>query len=135
VKQSIPTRLGAGVAAVVLGVALFSACGSPTGPSGQTPAASTGAVVAPLMIDITESQGKVTPSGQKLDVQVGQTIRLTVTSDADDAIHAHTGGDGYELEVKAGQPATGEFVLSSPGSFEVESHNLEQVIVVLNARQ
>ena len=131
---SIPTRFAAGFAALTLGCALFTGCGSATGPSGGAPAASTGAVVAPLLIDITQSQGKVTPSGQKLDVKVGQTVRLTVTSDADDEIHAHTGGDGYELEVKAGQPATGEFVLSSPGSFEVESHNLEQVIVVLNAR-
>ena len=132
---SIPTRYATGVVALTLGAALFTGCGSATAPSGDTPAASTGAVVAPLVIDITQSQGKLTPSGQKLDVKVGQTVRLTVTSDADDEIHAHTGGDGYELKVKAGQPATGEFVLSSPGSFEVESHNLEQVIVVLNARQ
>ena len=134
-QQVPPTRLAAGLAALALGATLLAGCGSATEPSGATPAASTGAVVAPLMVDITESQGKVTPSGQKLDVKVGQTVRLTVTSDADDAIHAHTGGDGYELEVTAGQPVTGEFVLSSPGSFEVESHNLEQVIVVLNARQ
>ena len=32
---------------------------------------------------------------------------LNVTSDQDDEIHAHTGGDGYELEVTAGKPATG----------------------------
>jgi FtsP/CotA-like multicopper oxidase with cupredoxin domain len=134
-KQVIPVRLLAGAAALVLGAALLTGCGDADAPSGVTPAASTGAVLAPLTIDITESQGKVTPSGQKIDVTVGQTVRLTVTSDADDEIHAHTGGDGYELEVKAGQPATGEFVLSSPGSFEVESHELEQVIVVLNARQ
>jgi len=133
-QQVLPTRLAAGLAALASGATLLAGCGSATEPSGAAPAASTGAVPAPLTIAVTEAQGKVTPSGQKIDAQVGQTVRLTVTSDADDEIHAHIGGDGYELEVTAGQPATGEFVLSSPGSFEVESHHLEQVIVVLNAR-
>ena len=64
----------------------------------------------------------------------GQTVKLTVTSDSDDEIHAHTGGDGYELDVPAGRTTTGRFTLDSPGSFEVESHHLEKVIVILNAR-
>ena len=132
--QITPTRLALGAAALILGAAVLTGCGNETAPAGATPAASTGAVAAPLSIEITQSQGKLTPSGQKLDAKVGQTVRLRVTSDIDDEIHAHTGGDGYELEVKAGQPATGEFVLSSAGSFEVESHHLEQVIVILNAR-
>ncbi|GAA1435406.1 hypothetical protein GCM10009616_32440 [Microlunatus lacustris] len=57
-----------------------------------------------------------------------------MTSDTDDEIHAHTAGEGYELAVTAGQPATGSFTLTSAGSFEVESHHLEKVIVILNAR-
>ena len=133
-KHVIPTWVGAVVAALALGATLLTGCGSASAPGGAAPAQSTGAVVPPLAVDITQSQGKLTPSGQKIDAQVGQTVRLQVTSDIDDEIHAHTGGDGYELEVKAGQPATGEFVLSSPGSFEVESHHLNQVIVILNAR-
>jgi hypothetical protein len=67
-------------------------------------------------------------------VRVGQQVTLDVTSDRDDEIHAHIGGDGYELEVKAGVPTTGSFTLDSAGSFEVESHKLEKVIVILNAR-
>jgi hypothetical protein len=59
---------------------------------------------------------------------------LNVTSDTDDEIHAHTGGDGYEMQVSAGKKATGSFTLTSPGSFEVESHHLEKTIVILNAR-
>jgi hypothetical protein len=49
-------------------------------------------------------------------------------------VGAHSGGPGYELEVKAGTPAKGEFTIDSPGSFEVESHHLEKIIVILNAR-
>jgi hypothetical protein len=85
-------------------------------------------------VDITVAGGQVTPNGEKLDVRVGQQVVLNVTSDEDDEIHAHTGGDGYELEVKAGVPATGTFTLDSAGSFEVESHHLEKVVVILNAR-
>jgi hypothetical protein len=59
---------------------------------------------------------------------------LNVTSDTDDEIHAHIGGDGYEMQVSAGKKATGSFTLTSPGSFEVESHHLEKTIVILNAR-
>jgi hypothetical protein len=52
----------------------------------------------------------------------------------DDEIHAHTGGDGYELEVSAGKAATGSFVVSDPGSFEIESHHLNKIIAILNVR-
>ena len=88
---------------------------------------------AALVVDITIAGGKVTPNGQKVPVKVGQQVTLRVTSDEDDEIHAHTGGDGYELEVPAGKPTTGSFTLTSAGSFEVESHHLEKIIVILNA--
>ena len=87
-----------------------------------------------MTIDITIADGQVTPNGKKINIDVGQTIVLNVTSDEDDEIHAHTEGDGYELEVPAGKKATGKFEINSPGSYEVESHHLEKVIVILNAR-
>jgi len=87
-----------------------------------------------LTINIVISKGKTIPSGEKINVRVGQTVILNVTSDTDDEIHAHIGGPGYELEVKPGTPAEGEFTIDSPGSFEVESHHLEKIIVILNAR-
>jgi hypothetical protein len=87
-----------------------------------------------LTINITISKGKTTPSGEKINVRVGQTVILNVTSDTDDEIHAHIGGPGYELPVQAGTPAKGSFTIDSPGSFEVESHHLEKIIVILNAR-
>ena len=87
-----------------------------------------------MTIDITISNGQVDPNGKKIDVRRGQTIVLNVTSDQDDEIHAHTGDQGYELEVKGGTTTRGEFVASDPGRFEVESHHLEKVIVILNVR-
>jgi heme/copper-type cytochrome/quinol oxidase subunit 2 len=87
-----------------------------------------------VTIDITIADGQVSPNGKKIDVEVGQTIVLKVTSDEHDEVHAHTEGDGYELEVPAGTTVTGEFELNAPGSYEVESHHLDKVIVILNAR-
>ena len=88
----------------------------------------------PFTINIVIAKGKTIPSGVKYSVGVGQKVTLKVTSDADDEIHAHTGGAGYEMQVQAGTPAKGSFTLDSPGSFEVESHHLEKIIVILNAR-
>jgi hypothetical protein len=107
---------------------------SVSGSATPTPSESS-AAADQLTIDITIADGQVTPNGKKLDVKVGQTIVLNVTSDEHDEVHAHTGeGDGYELEAPAGKKVSGTFSLDAPGSYEVESHHLEKVIVILNAR-
>ena len=130
--------LGACTSAPETGVpaASSSPSTSAAGPtsSGSPSSAAPSAAADALVVRITETDGDVSPNGQKIDVAVGQEVVLEVTSDQDDEIHAHTGGDGYEIEVKAGVPTTGRFTLDSPGSFEVESHHLEKVIVILNAR-
>ena len=121
----------AAVAAVTLG--LVTGCGGPTS-TGTTPGAgaSASSSVAPLTIPITIAGGQVQPNGEKVTARLGQPIVLQVTSDEADEIHAHTGGDGYELEVPAGRPTTGTFTPSQAGSFEVESHHLNKIIVILD---
>ncbi|SEQ70913.1 hypothetical protein [Microlunatus flavus] len=115
---------------------LAAGCGGPGASSAPSPSSSLvasadgGAQV--LTIPITIAGGQVTPNGEKMTAKVGEKVVLQVTSDQADEIHAHTGGDGYELEVPAGTPTTGSFTPTSPGSFEIESHHLEKVIVVLN---
>ena len=130
---------------VTVGLCLaLSACtasptGEPTAPSSAAvssapTSASSLATPAALTINIRIANGKVDPNGKKIDASVGQEVILQVTSDMDDEIHTHTGGAGYELEVKANEPTTGTFTLPDPGSFEVESHHLEKIIVILNVR-
>ena len=140
-------RLGGAAAALVVCLGLV-ACGGPAEPGPVPSTASPSATSAPtpdptpsadaadrVVVDITIADGKVTPNGEKVDVAVGQEVELNVTSDADDEIHAHTDdADGYGLEVKAGVPTTGRFTVASAGSFEVESHHLEKIIVILNVR-
>lgn len=124
------TRWAAAAAAVTV-LGLVTACGG--GSSAATPpSSSASSTVAPLTIPITIAGGQVTPNGAKITATLGQQVVLQVTSDEADEIHAHTGGDGYELEVPANQPTTGSFTPSQPGSFEIESHHLGKVIVVLN---
>ena len=125
------------VGLVVLPALVLTGCGGSAAPT-STPApvtasASTSAADT-ITLDITIAGGKVTPNGQKIDARVGQRVVENVTSDVDDEVHAHTGGDGYELEVRAGTPATGGFTLTTPGSFEVESHGTGKIIAILNVR-
>jgi plastocyanin len=112
-----------------------SASGSPSGSPTLTPTPSQSSAPAnAVTIDITIADGQVNPNGEKVNVEVGQTIVLNVTSDEHDEIHAHTEGDGFELEVPAGKKVSGEFTVNSPGRYEVEAHHLEKTIVILNAR-
>jgi hypothetical protein len=115
--------------------ATVSASPEPTPTPSAEPSAAEDPGPAAVTIDITIADGQVDPNGRKLDVAVGQPIVLDVTSDEDDEVHAHTSeDDGYTLEVKAGTKTRGEFTLTAPGSYEVESHHLGKTIVVLNAR-
>ncbi len=135
---------GAALAAAALGLSLaactsapgpaLSAASTSAAPTGASGSASTPPAADALRVDITIAGDTVTPNGQKLDVAVGRQVVLNVTSDVADEIHAHIGGDGYELEVTPGQTATGSFTLDTAGSFEVESHHSGKVVVILNAR-
>jgi hypothetical protein len=130
------------IAGAALAVGLAGCTSAPAGPVTASPpassrsdsSASASASASVLTLTITIRGGKVAPNGEKIDARVGQQVVMNVTSDIDDEVHAHTGGNGYELEVPAGKPTTGTFTLPSPGSFEVESHHLGKVIVILNAR-
>jgi FtsP/CotA-like multicopper oxidase with cupredoxin domain len=107
---------------------------SPAAETSATPGKTESTTTNALTIDVTISGGKVSPSGRKIDVAKGQKVVLNVTSDVDEEVHAHALGDGYQLNVSAGKPATGSFVVRDPGSFYVEAHHLEKVIVILNVR-
>lgn len=140
----VGSRTGRGLsrAAAALTLAcglLLAGCGSTAGstvaPASAAPSpASSAATATPLTIDITMTGDSVTPNAEKIDAAVGQQVVLRVTSDTADEVHAHTGGNGFELEVPAGKPVTGTFTLDSPGSFEVESHHRAKVLLILNVR-
>jgi len=63
----------------------------------------------------------VTPRPGQIDLGVGESITITVTSDHDDELHAH----GFEVdrELKAGVPTRVILRGSQPGRYEIETHH------------
>lgn len=87
-----------------------------------------------VVINVTQQNGRVTPSGDKVTVQLGQTVVLNLVSDTADEVHAHTSGGGREVTLNPGEPTTLTFVADEVGRFEVEMHETETIIVILIVR-
>lgn len=100
-----------------------------TGPPATTsPAPSTSPSASPSTpagrrIDITVKGKRVTPAPATVNIAVGQSLTIAVTSDQDNTLHAH----GFEIakDLKAGQ--RGEITIkgAQTGSFEFELHDPE----------
>jgi hypothetical protein len=85
-------------------------------------------------IEIEIEHGRVTPSGERVDVRVGQPIRLVVDSDAPDEIHVHSTPE-HAFRVRPGMDDKEfRFRLTQPGVVEMELHEQGDVIATLAAR-
>jgi hypothetical protein len=99
-------------------VPLLSACGGDDD-GGSSPSSSTDVKV----ITLTISDGKVDPDLGDVEVEPGQKVELTVTSDVADEIHAHTSDEGVEAELEPGKPTTMDITAPTvPGVYEIETH-------------
>ncbi|RAY14047.1 hypothetical protein DPM19_17350 [Actinomadura craniellae] len=119
-----PARLAALPALILPMIFSVAACGEPPPP--PTSSAGSPGVPSPpapqvTVITVTVTGGKVTPPARRIQVDRGQTVRVTVTSDIADEFHLH----GYDrtLDVRPGRPATLEFTADLPGVFEAEMHH------------
>jgi plastocyanin len=85
-----------------------------TSPAASTPAAG-------KRIEITVKGKQVTPAPTTVDIAVGETLTVAVTSDHDDQLHAH----GFEVEkdVRAGQRLEITVKGAQTGVFEFELHH------------
>jgi hypothetical protein len=108
-------RLLPALVVLVCTTATATACGADSDDGGST---------EPKTIEITFSGDTVTPSGERVEVDVDQPIDLVVTADAPGEIHVHSTPE-EEFSYAAG---TETF---KPGVVEVEAHELEKVIVQL----
>lgn len=84
------------------------------------------------VIEITFSEDEVTPSGERVQVDVGQPIDLEVTADEPGELHVHADPE-QTLPYDEGTE-TIELQIDRPGVVEVESHELDVVIVQLEVR-
>lgn len=121
--------------AVLLAVTACSAGGSSTGESTASPSPSTAtssgtasptseAVPASTKVLRVTIKGRtITPAPANVELAAGKTLRLVVTSDHDDQLHAH--GFDKEVTLKAGQPTALDLTATDPGVYEVETHHPE----------
>lgn len=103
-------------------VGLLAAAGCSAGSplNGQT--STTRATAAKTTVFQVTINGKsVTPSPANVDLPLGTTFRLVVTSDHDDEVHAH--GFDKEVTIKAGVPTTLNLTATTPGVYEIETHH------------
>jgi len=113
-------RLVATVAILVTTVGLASGCGE------DAPVSDAGTIET---IDITFEAGSVTPNGERIEVAAGQPVDLVVKADEPGEIHVHS--EPEQQFAYAAGTTTIKLVIDQPGVVEVESHDLEQVIVQL----
>lgn len=115
-------------AVVVLACALLmSACGGEEEGSAGGDCAQSDADTK--IIKIRFADGEVTPSGERIEVEVCQPVDLVVASDASGSIHVHSTPE-QELPYTEGED-TFALQFDRPGVVEVESHELDQVIIQL----
>jgi hypothetical protein len=107
-----------------------STASSTAGPETTTP--TEGSTADHETIEVTFSGDTVTPSGERVDVRTDQPIDLVVTADRPGEIHVHSDPEqtfSYDEGTR-----TFTFQISRPGVVEVESHDLDMVIVQLEVR-
>jgi plastocyanin len=85
-------------------------------------------------IEIEIENGRVTPSGKRVDVQVGERIRFKVDSDVADELHVHSTPEHTFAVQPCDDDEEFEFTLNQPGVVDVELHELGDVIVSIAAR-
>jgi len=119
-------RILAASSVVVFALFGLSACGDDEGDDG-------GSDAEPKVIKIRFEGGKVTPSGDRIEVEKGQEVKFVVAADEPGEIHVHSDPE-HELEYGEGEEEFPPLEFDKPGVIEVESHDLEQIIVQLEVR-
>lgn len=89
---------------------------------------------AGLVVDITISNGAVTPANAEFEAKVGEPITFRVTSDVADELHVHSVPD-HEFEVAARPNQTFQFSVDVPGQVEVELHKLDRTVATIQVQQ
>ena len=114
-----------GLAASVAAALVVIGCGAEDGTKAKNERSGD-----PVVVDIQIKDGTTTPSGELVDVTVGQQVKLRISSDADEVVHVHTEPE-QEYGISAGDSVEKSFSAFSPGVVAVEAHHLGVTIVRL----
>jgi hypothetical protein len=119
--------------ALVLALGL-SSCGDDGDagdPGPKTPDASETTDSSPA-VTLTREGDSFTPNGERVELEVGQTLTLTVTADEAGELHVHSTPE-QEIAYDAGT-SEHEITIDRPGVVEVESHDPDVVVLQLEVR-
>ena len=113
-------------------VALLAGCSSSSSTDTTVALETTDtAAVTTAVVEISLIVGENTGADMMQTVPLGSSVRITVVNpNGADEIHVH----GYDIstgEMAQGQEAVIEFVASNAGTFDIESHVSEEVVLVL----
>ena len=129
--------IGSAVATVAACSSAPSSSVSPSAapsPSAQSPAtASSTSAEAGTIIDVTITNGAVTPTNAEVQAVTGQPIVLQVSSDAADSLHVHSVPE-HVFDIAAGLGQRFEFTVDIPGRVAVELHDLHVTVVTIEVR-
>jgi hypothetical protein len=134
-----PAQVRAALAAPVLvlalplagcaGKAADSAAATSTSGSASSSASGTPSAGTQQRIEVTVAGGKASGDTGRVQVAMGTSVTLVVTSDVADEVHVH--GYDKEAELSPGQPSEIQFDATIPGVFEVELHHAGTVLLRL----
>lgn len=101
-----------------------------------TPTSATTAVTTPTpttvagqVVEVSFLNGQVQAASQQVEVDLGETVVLRVTSDVVDEVHVHT-YDEY-LDLQAGIPGEIVFEADIPGRHEIELESRHRRLLTL----
>ena len=114
---------------LVLALVLTSCGGDDATPAGSQGATQDGDSVA---LTVTREGGELTPNGERVELAVDQTLVLTIDDDEAGELHVHSTPE-QEIEYPAGTTDK-TLTIKQPGVVDVESHDLDQLIVQLEVR-
>lgn len=122
------------IVALVAALLLVAGCGgTDTGTVSSSPNPSPEPTSEEVVVDIAIKDGKVTPQGDRVDVEAGQEVTLRISSDAAEEIHVHSDPE-HTFSVQPGEPLEESFTIDTPGQVAVEAHELGATIVQLVVR-
>lgn len=100
--------------------------------AGQSPAPEPEAPEEGVVVEVAVKGGQVKTSNELVEVALGETVVIEVTSDAADTIHVH--GYDHKEAVEPGRTARMEFKAGIPGTFEVEFEEAGLALFELRVR-
>ncbi len=85
-----------------------------------------------VVVELAREGDTFTPNGERVELAVGQTLVLQVTSDEAGELHVHSTPE-QDLAYEAGT-SEHEITVDRPGVVEVESHDPDSIVLQLEVR-